>query len=170
MVLFCRSFRSRYLSGSSGRRYLGVSTVVMFHTRRGTILNVAIIPRLVIAVEIDIEEEVDAVALGFQGGKQLRRGEYVINIVVEHVQVIEDVGGLGKALGERWGHFLEHRHKGPVQGWGGEIAVILGEDWSKGGALLGDTTPKLYLGHFRLQPMIGPDLRIELREALHEVP
>ena len=64
---------------------------------RYSIPGVAVIPRLVITVEINIEEEINSLAFGFQGREQLRRSEHIVYVVVEHVQVIEDIGGVGKA-------------------------------------------------------------------------
>src|SRR5262245_1253639 len=98
MMLPCRSFRCWGRFSSGRLRYTGVSTMVVLRAGRSTVLCVAVIPRLVMAVEINVEEEVDALALGLQGGKQLRRGEHIVDIIMEHVKVIEDVGGFGEAL------------------------------------------------------------------------
>ena len=134
------------------------------------ILYVVLIPSLVIPSEVYLEELVDALPFCFQRREQVRRTEDVVDVVMQHVEIVEDIGSFRKPLRKGGSDFMEHRHKLPLQRWGCQIPMIFCEDCGQCPALLGHTPPNLHFANLGLQPVIGPDLRVELRKATDKVP
>src|SRR5262249_13670084 len=69
----------------------------------GTLVEVGVeIVRAVRPMQVDRKDLQDRGALGLDGRKEIRAREDVVEVVVEHVEVVEDRRRLGKALGKLW--------------------------------------------------------------------
>jgi hypothetical protein len=118
--------------------------------------------------EIDGQDREDRRPPGLQGGIEIRTGEHVVDVVVEHVQVVEDRGRLGKAPGELRRGLRHHRHEPPLDGRASEIAVVVRDHPRHQLALPGGIAQELDVVHRGLEPVVGPDLGVELRRPVPE--
>lgn len=65
---------------------------------RDTILHVALIASLVIPIEVDIEQLIDTMPFRFQRWEQVRRTKDVVDVVVQHMEIVKDIGCFRKPL------------------------------------------------------------------------
>src|SRR5215510_11120211 len=130
--------------------FFSLVVMVVLHAGWRVILDVAFVSRLVIAVQVDLQNLIDPLTFGCHGGKQVWRTKHIVEVVMEHVQVVENVGGLGEAVGEGWRDLREQRHETPVERRIDKIAVILSQDRLESRPLLGQGAPDLHFSDLPL--------------------
>ena len=77
------------------------------------------------ALEIDRKDLEDRLAPAFHRRKQIRAHEDVVEVVVEHVEVVEDRRGFREPPCELWRGLRHHRHELPFDRGPAEVAVIV---------------------------------------------
>jgi hypothetical protein len=120
------------------------------------------------AIQVDRQDLQDRRALRLERREEIGPHEDVIEVVVQHVQVVEDCRRLGEVpskVGRGLGH---HWHKLPLDRRPTEVSVVERDDLWHQLLLSLRVAEQLSVVDRRLQPVIRPDLRVELPELVTE--
>src|SRR5438105_2466408 len=122
----------------------------------------------VAAMQVDRQDLQDRRALRLERREEIGAHEDVIEIVVQHVQVVEDRRRLREVpskVGRGLGH---HRHELPFDRRPAEITMVERDDLWHQLLLSLRVAEKLDVIDRRLQPVVRPDLGVELTELVTE--
>jgi hypothetical protein len=122
----------------------------------------------VVPVQVDRKNLEDRSPLRSEVRKQIRARQDVVEVVVQHVEVVENRSSFGELLGEIGSRLRHHRHEPPLDRRPAEIAVVEGDHFRHQLLLPFDVAQELNVVDRRLQPVIRPDLSVELAEAVPE--